>query len=644
MEATYTRASPKTFPKLARQKNRSFAFYAPPQKVFLTLAALLCVPSLALATCWSGTAPNVLTGQYDSQRTGVNGNETCLTPSASYTNFKNQGSYATDGAIYAQPLYVSGVTICGVSKNMLVVATLNDSVYAFDADSLTASVLWTTRNFATDCGTLGTAIPTPIATLPKAGVLSTPVVDKAAALIYVVGGCQDTSSHDRWYLHALVLTTGADITGYPIQITGSVLSSNGAVGAPSCGVYPATGCTLLFDEKYQLQRPALLQAKNAVSGVNEIYVGFGISSSLSEKDALNSYHGWLFGYNAGSTSAQLAFATTPTGRVSNSYTPACSNPFASDYSNWCGHGGGIWKNFAVDASSANIFLGSGNGGYQSGGYNNWGETEMKFAVNGSASPGDSFTTSNLTTLNSNDQDMGTSGQLLFQANVGSTGKALVVTFDKTGQGYVLYQSALGGYLSGDTGAESKFIGAYSGSGGSCDGTSPYSNYGTPPTGKTKGCDSTHHLAFYNNTLFHWPTHEDPDMCAWSTTAGTGFVCYPAISLSGGVFPVGAPGGILAVTADPGHPTANPVLWAIITGQNNLGGAIPSYTGYGRGYLYAYSATLPTTSAAGSLSLLYNTPTSGSSTDKWLASPFAVPTVVNGKVYVPTYDSGVVVYY
>lgn len=293
---------------------------------FLGAALLACMALNASATtCFTGTAPNVLTAQYDAQRTGVNANETCLTPSASYTSFQNQGSYSTDGPVYAQPLYVNQILIGGNYKNMLIVATLNDSLYAYDADSLVASVLWTTRNFISDCGALSVIIPGPIATLPKAGILSTPVVDKAAGLIYAVSGCQDSSGRDRWYLHALVLTTGLDATGYPVRISGSVSSSNNADGSSgTCGAYPATGCSLSFNETYQLQRPALLQTRNDVSGVNEVYAGFGISSDLSEKNANNKYHGWLFGYNAGQSSPQTTFATTPTGLASNSYTPACS--------------------------------------------------------------------------------------------------------------------------------------------------------------------------------------------------------------------------------------------------------------------------------------------------------------------------------
>ena len=50
-----------------------------------------------------------------------------------------------DGQVYAQPLYVPGVTINGGVHNVVIIATENDSVYAYDADSASAALLWKTK-------------------------------------------------------------------------------------------------------------------------------------------------------------------------------------------------------------------------------------------------------------------------------------------------------------------------------------------------------------------------------------------------------------------------------------------------------------------------------------------------------------------
>src|SRR5262245_51440173 len=86
---------------------------------------------------------NILTNRYDRQRSGANLLETTLTTAnVAVSTFGKLYSYPVDGAVYAQPLYVSGLTINGVARNVLYVATMNDKLYAFDADSSSPVPLW----------------------------------------------------------------------------------------------------------------------------------------------------------------------------------------------------------------------------------------------------------------------------------------------------------------------------------------------------------------------------------------------------------------------------------------------------------------------------------------------------------------------
>ena len=110
--------------------------------------------------------------------------------------------------MYAQPLYVAGVNLgagtvlAGTTHNIVFVATENDSVYAFDADSnggANASPLWNVSLIDSAYGAQrrNTVPRSDVATsdiVPEVGITGTPVIDIATNTIYVVSKSKESDT------------------------------------------------------------------------------------------------------------------------------------------------------------------------------------------------------------------------------------------------------------------------------------------------------------------------------------------------------------------------------------------------------------------------------------------------------------------
>src|SRR5450631_1669114 len=227
-------------------------FAASGRRVRLMRSCVLAGTMVLLCACAS-LAQNVVTAHYDNARTGSDPNETILnTGNVNTTSFGKLFSQSVDGSIYAQPLYMAGVTIPGKgTHNVVFVATENDSVYAFDADGNTganANPLWHVNLIDVAHGAAAGA--TPVTNIqvgcgdlvPKIGITSTPVIDPSTGTMYVETKSSEGGSFPH-RLHAIDITTGNEKFSGPTLVSASV---------------SVPGGTVTFDGLRHLNRPGLL--------------------------------------------------------------------------------------------------------------------------------------------------------------------------------------------------------------------------------------------------------------------------------------------------------------------------------------------------------------------------------------------------
>jgi len=307
--------------------------------------------TLALANNPAKAQVDVLTQHNDNARTGVNLHETELTPAnVNKAQFGMLFKRVVDDQLYTQPLVVTGVKVGGGTHDVVYVTTVNNSVYAFDAnDAESSAPLWHV-NFGTPANLHSTDFGC-LDINGQMGIIGTPVIDKTRGVLYVVALTRVGDGFIQ-RLHELDLATGADLPESPVTIKAAD-----------------------FDPLMQNQRPALMLANS------KIYVGY---ASHCDKDP---YHGFLMAFDAHTLQQQAVFNTSPTGSEAS-----------------------IWQSGQGPAADAegNVYVVTGNGSWD--GIQNFSESFLKFSPDLKLE--DWFTPTNHFALDKADNDLNSSGATL----------------------------------------------------------------------------------------------------------------------------------------------------------------------------------------------------------------------------------------
>lgn len=363
-----------------------------------------------LAGTFSFAQTPVLTWHYDNARSGADTTEVQLTPAnVNPGSFGKIATLPVDGLIIGHPLYLPNVSIPNVgTRSVVYVATMHDTVYAFDANAGDAPPLWST-SLLTYSGAGATPVPISVkgcqATVAwtETGVISTPVIDPNSRTIYLVAETYE-SGNVVHRIHALDVTTGKEQTGWPVSIAGE---------------FTLNGVQTKFVDTHQMNRPGLLLSNG------HLYIAFGGPSCNAGGS------GWVMSYNVSNGQQEGAFTVEP-GKLLAS----------------------IWqKGAGISADSqGNVYAEAGEGAVVPG--TNLGNSVIKLGQVGTTlSLTDWFLPYNWSTLNAQDLDLNNAVVLLPDQAGPHPHEA--VTMGKEGTIYVIDrdtmgQSCLPGCTSSDT--------------------------------------------------------------------------------------------------------------------------------------------------------------------------------------------------
>ena len=370
-------------------------------RLFL-LTAVCCYGFTAICQPSPSAAVSVWTHRYDNSRIGWNNREKLLsTQTVTANTFGLRHFLFVDDQMYTQPLVIPNLSVGGNSHNVVFVATVNNSVYAFDADRY-GDPLWQVS--LTPVG----GRPPRNTDMTKAcegkyqdfsgsmGIVGTPVIDTASATLYVVSRALTSSGQYAQYLNALDITTGKHRANSPTLIAATMVGNGEG----------SSGGNLSFEAQKHNQRPALLLHQGVV------YVAWASHCDWGP------YHGWVIGFDGKTLQNKYVYNTTPTGSA-----------------------GGIWMSGGgpTIGPDGNIYLTTGNGSAGTAIDRNspLNRSESLIKLTPELKVLDFFTPSNYSYLEQNDLDYGVNG-IVFMPNT-----TLTISGSKEGKLFVIDATNLG---------------------------------------------------------------------------------------------------------------------------------------------------------------------------------------------------------
>lgn len=445
---------------------------------------------------------SVLTQHGDNRRTGWNPSERILTTSnVKASTFGKSYAMPVDAQIFAQPLVAGNVSVGGAKHNLVLVATVNNTVYAFDADK--AGTFWS-RNYTVpgmrtpnNKDMYGACGGNYFDFNGNIGIVGTPVIDSLTSTMYFVARSTNTPAGSAGtgsfyqYLHAIDISSGNERPNSPVLISAS---SNGSGDGNVNGV-------ISFDPQRQNQRAGLLLLNGMV------YISWASHCDWGP------YHGWILGYDENSLQQKIVFNDTPDGGD-----------------------GGIWMSGAgISADeNGNLFVSVGNGTVGTTGSNprNFGESALKLTPSGSTLAVTSFfTPSNFQDLDNADLDLGSTQMMLIPNS------STAVTGCKDGNIYILNKDNLGGYNpAGNNVLEAINIGS----------------------GKTLRTAFSYFRGSSKEWLYSWS--ENAALKAFPFIRSNGTFDQTNVVISSAQGPVGGNGALLSVSSN-GSRDGTGILWA-----------------------------------------------------------------------------------